>query len=124
MKIITLLALLSSTPAFAAPKLYTIDMTGKRFVSNGFNKMDDGIVDTDGFQIKLEGELHRDFEISAQHSERKDENCGFGKIRTAGRFSFVEITSNLDTDSGETCDYTIRYLDGREATLSVEETGT
>ncbi len=129
MKTLTLLDLCSvlSAPAFArSTKFYTVDMTGKKFQDNGFNLMDDGLPsDLDGLQLKLSGEIDEDFVIKAAASNPEDaKDCAIGRTKVISNFTLVELLGSPETDTGDTCDFTIQYKNGRKAVFKVESTGT
>lgn len=128
MKTLTVLALtlLVSTSAFArATKFYTIDMSGKRFVDNTFNNMDDGLPsEVDGVQVKLSGEIDVDFQITVSPSTPELKDCAIGRSKLISNFTLVELLGSPDVDTGDTCDYTIVYKNGRKAVLNVLSEGT
>lgn len=129
--ILTLAVLILATSAQAANlqlNYYVIDMTGARFVNQTFNEMDDGIADIpengfDGYAVKLQGQLNKDYTVKTRGSEA-GVTCEVVPVSQTLKSSFLQLRSSVETDSGETCEYEITYTNGKRAVLSVFSEGT
>lgn len=129
-KALLVLAMVLGTTA-AQAEIYkgywVIDMSGKHFKDSDFNKMDDGIDGGDegltGFALKLDGRYQKDFEIQSKGSEANVQ-CSVKKLAASNDQTLMIINADVETDSGETCAFTIIYSNGHHATLTVGEEGT
>lgn len=124
MKKITVLTMLISLSAIAGNRPYTIDMTGSKFVTTSANLYDDEILnDFDSYAVKLSGQYQKDFTAMAK-SSNPDVRCTFTVVKSSSSGSVLKINEDLEVDSGDTCDLTIRYKNGKEATVSIYSEGT
>jgi hypothetical protein len=131
MKTMFALALISFslTAQARAPQYLTIDMTGRHFTDDGYNIMGDETPTPpkgdswDGLQLKLDGVYGKDFTVEAKATNPADA-CKILDVAKGRGVSFVRIDADPETDSGDTCDITIRYKDGRHAMLSIVSEGT
>ena len=106
-------------------KLYIIDFTGKNFANNGFNLMDDGLdlSPYSGIGMRVAGQIGEDFSVTVTPSSQ-DAKCAFHVAGKTPDFTILALDASVETDSGDTCDFTITTKHGRKATLSVTEEGT
>lgn len=124
--LLTLAALLTmaSVQAKIVDGFYLIDMTGKNFASEEFNMYDDGISgEFDAFAIVLDGKISQDFTTATEATNEEGE-CSLHVVKATAKQTVLEVVTDLEVDSGDYCNITIKYKNGKKATLGIYATGT
>lgn len=129
--ILSLATVLMTFAAQAKPvdTYYVLDMTGRHFSDQYFNEMDDGIEWDEnmvGYAMRLDGVYDKDFIVIAKPAADSEPQvtCAVSLWKKDSKHSYVIMHSEVETDTGETCEYNILYEDGRQATVMVFNEGT
>ncbi|MES2964021.1 MAG: hypothetical protein V4760_09035 [Bdellovibrionota bacterium] len=102
---------------------YIHDMIGSNFRSDSINLMGDDGISSDGFALRLEGTLGKDFTTTITLSNPGQSSCDLKVVDGSGGETLLEVDASLEIDTGDTCTVTIQRGTSK-VDLEVYATGT
>lgn len=124
--IITLILLASFSVASAniVNGLYLFDLT--KVVSDTYeiNMYDDEISgDFEDFGLILDGKFSQDF-ITLTEPTNPEGICEVEIVKTSAKQTIIRVIQDIEIDSGDYCNITVKYKNGKKFTAALYSTGT